>query len=71
MTSSQGKQQHNHGEHRVWIFDRHTCSSFVSFFAGAVKEFSRFSSCISAPLWIGLAIYLFLRKCLFGVAKRF
>jgi len=44
-------------------------TSFVSFLAGAVKEFSRFSSCISAPLWIGLAIYLFLRKCLFGVAK--
>jgi len=65
------KQKHNHGEHRVWIFDRHTCSSFVSFFAGDVKEFSRFSSGILASFWIGLAIYLFLRKFLSGVAERF
>jgi hypothetical protein len=43
----------------------------VSSFAVDVKGISRFNSCISAPLWIGLFIYLFLRKILPGMAKRF
>jgi hypothetical protein len=45
--------------------------SFVSSFGVDVKGISRFSSCISGSLWIGLAIYLFFRKILAGVAKRF
>src|SRR5205823_11962969 len=45
--------------------------SFVSSFGADRKGVSRFSSCISGPLWIGLFIYLFLRRVLAGVAKRF
>src|SRR5690349_1767770 len=44
--------------------------SVVWTFGGAVKDFRRFSVCISGSLWIGLFIYLFLRKVLAGVAKR-
>lgn len=43
--------------------------SFVSSFGADRKGASRFSSCISGPLWIGLFIYLFLRKILLGAAK--
>ena len=66
-----GKQKHNHAEHRVWIFDRDTCSLVCFVLRCGPKGISRFSSCISASFWIGLFIYLFLRKVLAGVAKRF
>ena len=45
--------------------------SFVSSFGADRKGVSRFSSCISGPLWIGLFIYLFLRRVLADVAKKF
>jgi len=44
--------------------------SVVSFFGADRKGISRFSSCISGALWIGLFIYLFLRKVFPGVAKK-
>ncbi len=45
--------------------------SFVLSLGADRKGISRLSCCISGPLWIGLFIYLFLRKVLPGVAKRF
>ena len=45
--------------------------SFVSSSGADRKGISRLSSCVSASFWIGLFIYLFLRKVLAGVAKRF
>ena len=43
--------------------------SFVSSSSADRKGISRLSSCVSASFWIGLFIYLFLRKVLAGVAK--
>jgi hypothetical protein len=45
--------------------------SFVSSSGAEVSGFARFSSWISRPLWLGLFIYLFIRKFLPGVAKNF
>jgi hypothetical protein len=44
-------------------------SSFGSAPSVEPNDLSRFSPCISACFWIGLVIYLFLRKILTGVAK--
>ena len=45
--------------------------SIVSSFGAELNGFSRFSSWISDPLWLGLFIYLFIRKFLPGMAKNF
>jgi len=34
-----GKQKHNHGEHRVWIFDRDTCSLVCFVFRCGPKRY--------------------------------
>jgi len=46
-------------------------SSLVSSSSADGKDISRLSSCVSASFWLVLFIYLFLRKVLAGVAKRF
>jgi len=45
--------------------------SFVSSSSADEKGISRLSSWVSASFWIGLFIYLFLRKVSAGVAKKF
>ena len=57
-----GKQKHNHAEHRVWIFDRHTCSVVRFGDFDGTEEVLSFSSFVSASFWIELFICLFLRK---------